>query len=141
MSSKGIKQQPVGLQVMVHGTVPTGELPEHPVQQLLFAPCHILEHLLVLCITQAQASRHLLPLSARPRWPCWAHLVLRPRPRCVFLLLLTCSCLHLCCAGAGVSSSSAFVTSAVLAVLAVLGQAANISQSVLNLHCPFAVLS
>lgn len=34
MSSKGIKQQPVGLQVMVHGTVPTGEPPTHPVHQL-----------------------------------------------------------------------------------------------------------
>jgi hypothetical protein len=140
MSSKGIKQQPVGLQIMVHGTVPTGEPQKRPAHQLLLDPCHILEHLLVLCIAQAQASRHLLPLSARPRWPCWAYSVLRPRPRCVFLLLLTCSCLHLCCAGAGVSSSSAFVTSAVLAVLAALEQAANISQSVPKSHCPTAVL-
>lgn len=26
LASKGVQQQPVGLQIMVHGTVPTGEL-------------------------------------------------------------------------------------------------------------------
>ena len=39
MASKGIKQQPVGLQVMVHGTVPTGGLPNSGFDSCCAHPC------------------------------------------------------------------------------------------------------
>lgn len=81
-----MKQQPVGLKVMVHGTVPTGEL-----FRLSFGRASVMhgppsQHALMSApavIAQARAYPPLLRLSARPRWPCWERSASRPHPRCV----------------------------------------------------------
>lgn len=144
LASKGIQRQPTGLEVMVHGTVPTGELLKflHTSADCRTSAC--LPAANALPATHAAAFAVCgctgAGVSSSAAFVCSSALALlgalrveaSPSVRVLFQPLRPCSCCSSCRAGAGVSSSSAFVCSAALAVLAALGQAEHADQRVLT---------
>lgn len=140
LASKGVQQQPVGLEVMVHGTVPTGEPAQQPVS-CSHEPCMPRDACMhgfddpPASVTSALPGRRrrLVLRCLRVRLGSGPAGDVQRRGVALGEHVAPCrpTMQSVCRAGAGVSSSSAFVCSAALAVMAALGQAAHASQQVL----------